>query len=140
MLQSQLIKQHSLVELTEMDNQTGLKILAVALILNGKPEEALELLAKNYAVKVPHLKVGLPKKHKITAFGCYTAQNETISVLNSDILVNPFVILHEFYHHLRSKSVDKMHKGTEKNADKFALDFIMQYQYAAAKAALGGNQ
>ena len=134
-----LIKQRNLTLLTKMDTQTGFKILTVALILNGKPEEALELLAKNYNVKVPRLKVGLPKKHKIKAFGCYTARNETISVLNSDVLVNPFVILHEFYHHLRSKSVDKMHKGTEKNADKFALDFIMQYQIAAAKA-LADNQ
>jgi hypothetical protein len=91
-------------------------------------------LAKKYRVNVPDLKVGLPKGHKITAFGCYTSKNQTISVLNSDILINPFVIVHEFYHHLRSKSVDRMHKGTEKNADKFALDFLMHYQLAAKKA------
>ena len=114
--------------------QDNFKPLVVWLILNGKPEEALKLLAKNYKVNVPKLKVGLPKGHKITAFGCYTSKNQTISVQNSDILVNPFVILHEFYHHLRSKAVDKMHKGTEKNADKFAIDFIQQYQLAAKKA------
>ena len=99
----------------------------VWLILNGKTEEALELLAENYSVNVPKLKVGLPKGHKIKAFGCYTAKNETISVLNSDVLANPFVIIHEFYHHLRSKAVDKMHRGTEENADKFALDFLREY-------------
>jgi Zn-dependent peptidase ImmA (M78 family) len=114
--------------------EDNFKPLVVWLILNGKPEEALELLAKKHQVNIPDLKVGLPKGHKITAFGCYTSKNQTISVLNSDILINPFVIIHEFYHHLRSKSVDRMHKGTEKNADKFAIDFLMQYQVAAKKA------
>jgi hypothetical protein len=112
-------------------SQDNFKPLVVWLILNSKPEEALELLAKKYKVNVPELKVGLPKKHKITAFGCYTAKNETISVSNSDVIANPFVILHEFYHHLRSKSVDKMHKGTEKNADKFAMEFIEAYKALA---------
>jgi hypothetical protein len=109
-------------------SQVNFKPLVVWLILNGKPETALELLAKKYQVNVPDLKVGLPKGHKIKAYGCYTSKNQTISVLNSDVLVNPFVVIHEFYHHLRSKSVDKMHKGTEKNADKFAIDFIEAYK------------
>ncbi len=112
--------------------QDNFKPAVVWLILNGRTEEALTLLSNNYKVRTPKLKVGLPKKHKIKAFGCYTAKNETISVLNSDILVNPFVIIHEFYHHLRSKSVDKMHKGTEKNADRFAMEFIEAYKTVAA--------
>jgi hypothetical protein len=111
--------------------QDNFKPLVVWLILNGKTEEALERLAKNYKVNVPELKVGLPKGHKITAFGCYTSKSRTISVLNSDVLVNPFVIVHEFYHHLRSKGVDQMHRGTEKNADRFAKDFIEAYKKAA---------
>ena len=111
--------------------QENFKPLVVWLILNGKPEEALELLAKKYQVKVPDLKVGLPKGHKIKAYGCYTSKDQTISVLNSDVMVNPFVVIHEFYHHLRSKSVDRIHKGTEKNADKFAIDFIEAYKAAA---------
>jgi len=114
--------------------QNNFKTLVVWLILNGKPEEALELLAKNYKVKVPNLKVGLPKGHKITAFGCYTSKTQTIFVLNSDVLLNPFVILHEFYHHLRSKSVDGIHKGTERGADKFALSFIAEYQTFSLKS------
>jgi hypothetical protein len=113
--------------------QDNFKPLVVWLILTGKPEEALELLAKTYHVKVPDLKVGLPKRHKITAYGCYASKNQTITVLNSDVLVNPFVVIHEFYHHLRSKSVDRMHKGTEKGADKFALNFIAEYQAFAKK-------
>ena len=107
--------------------QTNFKSLVVWLILNGKAEEALTLLAKNYRVKTPKLKIGLPKGHKVKAFGCYTPKDETISLLNSDVIGNPFVILHEFYHHLRT-SVDKKHKGTEKNADRFAIEFIEVYQ------------
>ena len=110
--------------------QDNFKPYVVWLILNGKTEDALELLARNYRVNVPKLKVGLPKKHKIKAYGCYTNKNETISVLNSDMLINPFVVLHEFYHHLRSKGVDKMHRGTESNADKFAIAFLEAYKAA----------
>jgi len=109
-----------------------IKPAAVWLILNGKTEEALTLLSKHYNVKTPNLKVGLPKGHKAVAYGCYTSKNETISVLNSEMISNPFVILHAFYHHLRSRGVDKMHRGTEKNADKFALDFIEAYKLAAS--------
>lgn len=115
--------------------QDNFKGLIVWLILSGKPEEALESLAKHYGVDVPALKVGLPKKHKIKAYGCYTAESKTIWVLNSDVIVNPFVILHEFYHHLRSKGVDKKHRGTEDYADKFALDYIRAYQEVAKKAS-----
>jgi len=110
--------------------QENFKPTVVWLILNGKSEEALTLLAKNYKVNDPKLKVGLPKGRKIKAYGCYTSKNQTISVLNSAVLMNPFVILHEFYHHLRSKAVDKIHRGTEKNADKFALEFIEAYKKA----------
>jgi hypothetical protein len=114
--------------------QDNFKPRVVWLILNGKTEDALELLAKNYKVSVPKFKVGLPKGRKIKAVGCYTSKNETISVSNSEILANPFVIVHEFYHHLRSKGVDKMHRGTEGNADKFAVDFLREYEKAAKKA------
>jgi hypothetical protein len=114
--------------------QDNFKPMIVWLILNGKTEEALELLAENYKVDVPKLKIGLPKGHKVTACGCYAGKNQTISVLNSDVLANPFVIIHEFYHHLRSKAVDRMHRGTEGNADKFAIDFLREYQEAAKKA------
>jgi len=94
-------------------------------------EQSLALLAKNYQIDVPKLKIGLPKGHKTRTYGTYTSKDQTISLLNSDMLSNPFVVLHEFYHHLRSKAVDKVHRGTEKNADKFALSFIEEYQQAA---------
>ncbi len=115
------------------------KARVVWLILNGKTEEALELLAKEYKVSVPKLRVGLPKGHKTTAYGCYTAKTQIITVLNSDILANPFVIIHEFYHHIRSKGVDRVHRGTEGNADKFALDFIEQYKIFVLRSQFGGQ-
>ena len=108
--------------------QAEFRPLIVWLILNGKAEEALTLLSKNYKVNVPKLKIGLPKGHRKSVLGCYTPRNETISVLNSDALGNPFVILHEFYHHLRTHSVEKQHKGTEKNANKFATVFLQEYE------------
>jgi hypothetical protein len=117
--------------------QPNFKPAIVQLILSRQTEQALELLAKTYGVEVPKLKVGLPKGHVRNAYGTYSAKNQTISVLDSDTLWNPFVVLHEFYHHLRSKSVDRVHRGTEKNADRFALDFMREYQIAAAKAAAG---
>lgn len=115
-----------------IEKDTYSKALIVWLILNQNVEEAIELLAKEYRVNVPRLKVGLPKGHKNRALGVYESRNETISVLNSDILANPFVIIHEFYHHLRSNAVDKHHRGTEKNADRFAMDFLAEFRAASA--------
>src|SRR3972149_5922583 len=109
----------------------------VFLILNKQTEQALDMLAKKYKVDVPKLEVGLPKGHTRNAYGTYSGKNQTISVLDSEVFCNPFVILHEFYHHLRSKSVDRKHRGTERNADKFAVEFIREYNIAAAKAVSG---
>jgi len=103
------------------------KTLIVRLILNGKTEEALEMLAKNYGISTPKIKVGLPKKHRKNVLGCYTAGDETISVLDSDMLKEPSVILHEFYHHMRTDA-DKKHRGTERKARDFAQQFIEAYK------------
>ena len=113
------------------------KALIVWFISNGNAEKALELLAEHYSVDVPKLKVGLPKGRKKKTFGCYNAKNETIFVLNSDALKEPFIILHEFYHHLRT-ALDRKHKGTEKYADEFSKEFIQAYNSIAAKV-LGNN-
>ena len=104
-----------------------LKAWIVSLILQGQTEQALELLAKSYKVNTPKIRVGLPKGHKAKASGCYTTKDATIFVRNSDTMVNPFVILHEFYHHIRT-SIDKKHKGTEKKANRFAIEFIEAYK------------
>jgi len=39
--------------------------------------------------------------------------------------MDPFIVLHEFYHCIRMFFME--HKGTEKKADRFALDFIKGY-------------
>jgi hypothetical protein len=107
--------------------EQNFKALVVYLILNGETEKALKVLAKHYNVEVPRLKVGLPKGRKSKVLGCYSAKNKTISVLNSDTLKEPFVVLHEFYHHLRT-ALDAKHRGTEKYADEFAREFIEAYR------------
>lgn len=110
------------------------KAFIVWLILNGKAEKALELLSENYSVNVPEIKVGLPKGRKRNILGCYNAKKGTIFVLNSDTLKEPFIILHEFYHHLRT-ALDAKHKGTEKYADEFAKEFIQAYKSMVAKVS-----
>jgi len=90
-----------------------LKAIIVRLVLNGKTERALDILAEKYDVNVPKIKIGLPKGRRMRTFGCYSARSKTISVLNSDTLKDPFVILHEFYHHSRT-ALDAKHRGTEK--------------------------
>ena len=119
--------------------QANFKPAVVWLILNKQTEEALALLAKHYKVDTPNLKIGLPKGHKNNVYGTYSSKNQTISLLNSDMIGNPFVVLHEFYHHLRTKSVDKQHKGTERNADKFAIEFLREYEAAAKNANPQGS-
>jgi hypothetical protein len=108
------------------------KATIVWLILDGKVERALEMLARRYGVKVPIIEVGLPKRRKSKVLGCYNAKKRTISVLNSDTLKNPFVILHEFYHHLRTYE-DAKHRGTEKYADTFAKEYIDVYRSMAVQ-------
>lgn len=106
--------------------QINFKSLIVWLILNNQADRALKVLAEKYNVKTPHLKVGLPKGHRTKTLGCYLTKNSTINLQNRELLSNPYIILHEFYHHLRT-NIEKKHQGTEKNANKFALDFIRQY-------------
>jgi Zn-dependent peptidase ImmA (M78 family) len=110
------------------------KAMIVWLILNGKPEKAIDLLAKHYGVHTPKIKVGLPKGRKKHILGCYKTKEKTIFVLNSDALREPFVILHEFYHHLRT-TPDAKHRGTEKNANEFANEFIQAYKLMVTKIA-----
>ena len=113
--------------------EQNFKALIVYLILDGKAEKALEALAKHYSVDVPRLKVGLPKGRKKKALGCYSARSKMISVLDSDTLKEPFVVLHEFYHHLRT-ALDAKHRGTERYADEFAKEFIQAYKTMTSRA------
>jgi hypothetical protein len=113
------------------------KSIIVWLILNGKTEKALRLLAEKYSVNVPKIEVGLPKGRKKKLLGCYNGKHKTISVLNSEVLKDPLIILHEFYHHLRT-NLDGKHRGTEKYANEFAKEFIQAYRSASAQDA-GNN-
>lgn len=102
----------------------------VRLILMHDAEKALASLAEHYGVDTPALTVGIPKGH-VTVAGCYVLAKETIYVANSEGLTNPFLILHEFYHHLRS--VSGRHLGTEKYADRFAREYIEEYKRRGAQ-------
>ena len=104
------------------------KARIVQLILKKESEEALEVLSKHYRVGAPGLRVGMPKRSGGKA-GCYVSGTKTIHVASSDRLYDPFVILHEFYHHLRTHG--GKHRGTEKHADKFAQEYLTAYQNAS---------
>jgi hypothetical protein len=108
------------------------KARVVLLIANGQTERALEQLAERYSVEAPKLRVGLPKRHKKKTVGCYDPRRRTISVLNSDVLKEPFTILHEFYHHVRT-GLDVKHRGTEKYANEFAMEYIQAYKALATE-------
>jgi len=103
------------------------KAKVVQLILDKKVEEALETLSQHYKVVAPRLKVGMPKRSGGKA-GCYVSATKTIHVASEERLYDPFVILHEFYHHLRTRG--GKHRGTEKHANKFAQEYITAYQNA----------
>ena len=94
------------------------------MISTRDPEGALALLSHHYNVEAPELKVGMPKG-KSKDMGCYVGKAKTIHVANGEFLFDPHLILHEFYHHLRTHG--GKHLGTEKHADKFAIDFIRAY-------------
>ena len=104
------------------------KARTVHLILSKKSEEALERLSEYYNVEVPKVKIGMPKGH-LKSRGCYVTGKKTIYFSHRDALYNPYVVLHEFYHHLRIR--DRKHKGTEKLADAFAEGFVEAYKELA---------
>ena len=97
---------------------------AVKLILEGRAEEALKLLSQHYRIETPNIKIGLPKGHR-NVFACYILGKKTIYVKSSREYRDPYIILHEYYHHLRS-FLGK-HRGTEKYANKYALESIKFY-------------
>jgi hypothetical protein len=103
----------------------------VWLLLKGRTEDALDQLAEHYKVGTPKIRVGLPKGHRKGILACYTGRNRTISVFNSDILMDPFTILHEFYHHIRI-GLSRVHRGTERNANEFAGSYIESYNLMVA--------
>jgi len=95
--------------------------MIVEMIRDGKAEHALALLSEKYGVTPPNLRIGTVKGRR-KALGCYVAKRTTIYVSTSEIMTEPYVVLHEFYHHLRS--AEGKFGGSEKHAGKFALEFL----------------
>ncbi len=104
------------------------KTKVVALILSRETEEALELLSRCYGVEKPKLTVGMPKRYSKNP-ACYVGKKRTIHVSRREILWNPQIILHEFYHHLRN--LTDAQGGIEKYADKFAKNYLQAYRKTA---------
>ena len=111
--------------------EEGMKAAVVALVLDSKPEEAISTLSRWYRVSEPKLGVGVFEGRTKGVAAVYSQNTRKILAARREFLFDPFVIIHEFYHHLRSTS--GRHRGTEKQADRFALDFIAAYQRAVAK-------
>jgi hypothetical protein len=107
-----------------------MKAAAVALILDSKPEEAIRLLSRWYKVSEPKLGVGVFEGRTKGVAAVYSQNTKKILAARREYLYDPFVMIHEFYHHLRSTS--GKHRGTEKQADKFALEFVASYRRVAA--------
>lgn len=94
----------------------------VRLIRNERdPETAISELSAHYRIARPGLKIGLPKGEK-RALGCYVRRDKTIYISSQEYLYDPYVIIHEFYHHLRN--VSGKHRGTERHAEEFAVRFL----------------
>ena len=109
--------------MSELDDLTKAKI--VQMILDGKTENALEKLSEFYRVETPQITVGTIKRKRRTVYAVYVLKEKKIYALNSDVFYNPFVILHEYYHHIRSKL--GTHRGSERHANVYAKGFIDSY-------------
>jgi hypothetical protein len=108
---------------TPPDELTRAKI--VHMILNGRTEDALCQLSKIYSISPPKILVGTIKGRRRTVYAVYVQQSMKIYATNSDVFYNPFVMLHEFYHHLRTRGGE--HRGTERHANNYANWFITAY-------------
>jgi hypothetical protein len=105
----------------------------VHLILNKETEKALELLSAFYRIRAPDVRVGTVKGKRRTAYAVYVGNEARIYAMDSEIIYNPFVIMHEFYHHLRSQG--GTHRGTEKHANAYAGKFIASYRQIVQRTA-----
>jgi hypothetical protein len=112
-----------------------MKAAVVALILDSRPEDAFSLLSKWYKVSEPKLGVGVFEGKTKGVAAVYSQNTRKILAAKREFLYDPFVMIHEFYHHLRSRSGH--HRGTEKQADRFALEFIASYRRLASRQTTG---
>ncbi len=107
----------------ELDDLAKAKV--VQMILDKKTEEALHSLSAYYKVNPPQIVVGTIKGKRRTVYAVYVQRERKIYCINSDIFYNPFIVLHEFYHHIRTTG--GIHKGSEKYANRYAKGFIDSY-------------
>jgi hypothetical protein len=112
-------------------SESQMKVSVVALILDSKPEEAMRVLSRWYKVSEPRLGVGVFEGRTKGVAAVYSQNRKEILAAKREFLYDPFVMIHEFYHHLRSTS--GRHRGTERQADEFALGFIGEYRQMAAR-------
>ncbi len=110
---------------TMRGSERGFRAMVVRLIMDGQPELALKLLSEYYGIEEPRLRVGTVKRHR-RVLACYVEKEKRIYISKSDFLGNPFVILHEFYHHIRASQIGKR-RQVEKRADLFAASFIQDF-------------
>jgi hypothetical protein len=103
----------------------------VHMILAKRTEQALQALSDFYHVQPPEVAVGTVKGKRRTAYAVYVPKERKIYAMNSDIFYNPFVILHEFYHHLRTQGGPQ--RGTERHANLYAKGFIDSYRSVVSK-------
>ena len=96
------------------------------MILGKKTEEALQILSRFYNITPPGISVGTIKGKRKTVYAVYVQSERKIYCINSDVFYNPFIVLHEFYHHIRTRS--GIHKGSEKYANMYAKNFIDCYK------------
>ena len=116
--------------MTQPDEMMQARI--VQMILTKRTEEALLALSSFYHLEPPKIAVGTVKGKRRTAYAVYVQREKKIYAMDSTIYYNPFVILHEFYHHLRTR--DGSHRGTEKHANAYARGFIESYMAVIKKA------
>ncbi len=111
----------------------SVKARVVELILRGDVGDALDELSRGYAIKSPKIRVGTVKGHR-KVWAVYHQRDKTIYGSSREVLLNPFIVLHEYYHYLQSERYGK--KGNEKYANKFAQDFFSVYSnYSTVKKA-----
>jgi hypothetical protein len=101
------------------------KARVVQLILDGRVEEALDILAAFYRTSKPRVRVGVVKGRCQGIYGLYDPAHSTIYISRGDYLRDPLTVLHEFYHHLRYK--DGKHRGNERYAERFAREYVEAY-------------
>jgi hypothetical protein len=117
------------------DEMTQARI--VHLILSKRTEDALQALSSFYHLAPPEIAVGTVKGKRRTAYAVYVQKEKKIYAMDSETFYNPFIVLHEFYHHLRSSGGS--HRGTEKHANAFAQRFIISYKAVIDRAMQGGT-